>query len=221
MPFRLVRARPYLFGCTAAGAILGVLTPSWLTPTSRFLLGWDAAILLYFILIGRMLVRADDASMRRRAQQLDEGRVAILIGAIVAALISFGAIVAELTIVKDFHGLEKGAHVGLAITTIVMSWFFIHLIFTLHYANEFYFEFDADGDGQPDLRGGLRFPGTEAPGYIDFLYYAFTIGVASQTADVETTSQAMRRITLAQSIVAFFFNTAILALTINIAAGLL
>ena len=221
MPVRLVRARPFLFGCAAVGGILGFLTPSWLTTTSRFLIGWDAAILVYLILIGRLLTHADDQSMRRRAQELDEGRLAILAGAIFAALISFGAIVAELSIAKDLHGFEKSAHISLAIATIVLSWFFIHLIFTLHYAHEFYFEFDADGDGKPDLRGGLRFPGEEMPHYMDFLYYAYTIGVAAQTADVETTSRTMRGVTLAHSIVAFFFNTAILALMINIAAGLL
>jgi uncharacterized membrane protein len=221
MPVRVVRARPFLFGAAVVGALVGAITPSAWTVTARCLAGWDAAILVYFALIARMMMRADHASMRRRAQELDEGQVVILAVSILAAMISFGAIVAELGAGKDFAGAAKAIHVGFAIVTIVLSWFFIHLMFTLHYANEFYFEFDADGDGVPDLRGGLHFPGTTQPAYVDFLYYAFTIGVAAQTADVETTSAAMRTFTLVQSIVAFFYNTAILALAINIAAGLL
>ena len=167
------------------------------------------------------MARADGAALKRRAQEMDEGRYAILFGGILAAGVSIGAIVAQLAIAKDLHGSAKALHVGLAAGTVILSWFFVHFMFALHYTNEFFFEVDTDGDGTPDLRGGLHFPGTKEPRYIDFLYYAYTIGVASQTADVETTSRAMRVITLSQSIVAFFFNTAILALAINIAAGLI
>ena len=204
-----------------AGAVAGVLTPAAWGAAARFLIGWDATLLLYFVSVGPLMVRADDTMLKRHAQETDEGRFAILTGAMLAAIISLGAIVVELGIARDLHGVDKAIHVGLAISTIVLSWFFVHFMFALHYAYEFFFEADIDGDGRPDLRGGLHFPGTKDPCFIDFLYYAYTIGVASQTADVETTSRDMRLVTLAQSIVAFFFNTAILALAINIAAGLL
>lgn len=221
LPLRLVRSRPWLFGCALIGVVIGLLAPSGWHWATRCLVGWNVAILVYFSFAGTMMARADERAMRQRARLLDEGQFAILSVSILAALFSIAAIVVELGSDKDMAGAAKGWHVGLAIATIVLSWFFIHLTFTLHYANEYYREYDADGDGTPDLRGGLHFPNTHAPRYIDFLYYAFTIGVAAQTADVETCSRDMRLITLAQSIVAFFFNTAILALAINIAAGLL
>ena len=221
LPLRVLRARPWLFGCASLGAALGVAAPGAWQWTTRALCGWDVATLAYFLMVGRMMASADGQTMRQKAQALDEGRVAILAVAVLVTLVSLGAIVLELAFSKDLHGLDKTGHVSLAAVTIVLSWFFIHLIFTLHYANEFFFECDADGDGTPDLRGGLNFPHTHEPAYIDFLYYAYTIGVAAQTADVETTSSTMRGFTLLHSIVSFFFNTVVVALTINIAAGLI
>ena len=223
MPFGVVRARPRLFACAVAGAVIGALTPAGWPVTARILVGWDAALVAYLLTIAIMMGQADGEALRRRAQNADEGRFAILLAATLAAIFSFGAIIAELGIGKDAQGSAKGWHIALAVGTIVLSWFFIHLMFALHYANEYFLERDVDGDGSPDLRGGLNFPGVEdnEPSYIDFLYYAYTIGVAAQTADVETTSRGMRLVTLAHSIVSFFFNTAILALTINIAASLL
>ena len=223
LPFAVVRSRPWLFGCALAGAIIaaiiGFALPRSLW-TTRALLGWDAAVVLYLVIVGRMMAGATAQTIREKATTLDEGRFAILAGGVVAAISSTGAIFAELGIAKDAHGLERVGHVGLAILTILLSWFFLHFLFALHYAHEYFFETDIDDDGVPDPRGGLHFPETKEPRYIDFLYYAYTIGVAAQTADVETTSQAMRLFTLTHSIVSFFFNTAILALAINIAASL-
>ena len=89
----------------------------------------------------------------------------------------------------------------------------------MHYAHEYYFERETSPERAPQLRGGLMFPGTEQPTYVDFLYFAYVIGVACQTADVSTSSAAMRAVALVQGVLAFFFNTAILALTVNIAAS--
>ncbi len=224
MPLRIFRARPRLFICALAGAAIGWLTPVSWAFTARALTGWNVAIVFYLVSVGVMMGRADGGDLRRRARETDEGRFAILIAGTLAAIVSFGALVIELGASKDFAAGVKAMHIALAIVTIVLSWFFVHFMFALHYANEFFFEVDdADGDGAPDLRGGLHFPGNDGkePSYVDFLYYAYTIGVAAQTADVETTTRGMRLVTLAHSIVSFFFNTAILALTINIAASLI
>jgi uncharacterized membrane protein len=99
--------------------------------------------------------------------------------------------------------------------TVVLSWTFTHIVFTLHYANIYY------RPNEEGTAGGLEFPGKRAPDYRDFVYYAFVIGCAAQTGDVNTTSIAMRRVSLIHGIVAFGFNTAILALTINVGASLL
>jgi uncharacterized membrane protein len=150
----------------------------------------------------------------------DESRFAVLALAIVAAVASLGAILAELAAVKDAQGDLKLLHLGLAAATIVSAWIFIHLIFAQHYAHEFFVERESERELPEDARGGLRFPATRHPLYVDFLYHSFVIGCASQTADVETTSAPMRVITLIHGVISFFFNTTLLALTINIASGL-
>ena len=166
-------------------------------------------------------MRADELSIRRRAQLTDDGKYAFLGLSILAASASVAAIVFELATVKDLTGLNKAVHVGLVAITIITSWFFVHLTFTLHYAHEYFADELATPD-PTDVRGGLIFPGNKGePSYTDFLYFSYIIGVASQTADVATSSRTMRTLALVHGIVSFFFNTTILALTINIAASLL
>ena len=100
--------------------------------------------------------------------------------------------------------------------TILGSFAFIHVTFALHYAHEYVL-----GRRRKTPEGcGLIFPGTDKPDYLDFLYFSFVIGVAGQTADVSISSQPMRRVALIHCVLSFLFNTTVLALTINIAAGL-
>ena len=126
------------------------------------------------------------------------------------------AIVWELGPVKDMTGLRKAEHISLVAATILSVWTFIHMMFALHYAGEYY----APGHGW-GARRACDFPEEEEPGWGEFLYQAFVIGCACATADVNATSKAMRRACLVHGVVAFFFNTIILALTINIGAGLI
>jgi uncharacterized membrane protein len=114
-------------------------------------------------------------------------------------------------------GFDKAAHLGLVGATILSSWAFLHLMFALHYAAQYYFE---DGSGDDGVRGGFVFPQCANPGWAEFCYEAFTIGCACATADVNVTSRGARVAAIVQGIIAFFFNTVILALTINIGAGL-
>ncbi|MGO9685493.1 MAG: DUF1345 domain-containing protein, partial [Beijerinckiaceae bacterium] len=133
----------------------------------------------------------------------------------------YGAIFAQLTTVKTLTGLLKDLHIALAAATIVSAWTFTHLMFGLHYAHDYFLE-RAGSEARPAKKaGGLIFPGTKEPDYFDFLYFSFVIGVACATADVEITSRPMRRAALVHCVLAFFFNSAVLALTINIAAGLI
>ena len=104
---------------------------------------------------------------------------------------------------------------------MLSAWVFIHLTFALHYAHEYFDETKAVEGEKPALRGGINFPDTDEPDYWDFVYFSFIIGVAAQTADVTIGSKVIRRTSLVHSILAFFFNSAVLALTINIAAGLI
>ncbi len=181
---------------------------------TRLIIGWNVGACLYLVLAGVMMVRSTKAQIKRRADMQDEGQWVILTLVIVAMLACLSAIVAELAVVKDMKGAVKYAHIGLTVLTIVSSWAFTHVMFALHYAHEFYAE---RSDGQ---KGGLDFPGDAEPDYGDFLYFAFLIGTSGATADVPTTSKSMRRIGLVHCVLAFAFNTTLLALTINIAASL-
>jgi len=164
-----------------------------------------------------MMARAPQAIIRRRAAQMDDGKWAILILSILGAVSSLLAIGFEIHGAKDLGPARQILHVSLAMATILISWFFIHTIFALHYAHEHFLETGAD----QQIKGGLVFPGTQAPRYIEFLYFSFIIGMTGQTSDVGIAGHDLRWLALIQGIIAFFFNTVILALTINIAAGLL
>ena len=116
---------------------------------------------------------------------------------------------------KDTEKKAGGAAV-LALTTVALSWTFVHLIFAFHYAHAFY----APAGKGKDF-GGLLFPGGEAPDYWDFLHFSLIIGVAQQTADIQITARTLRRTATVHSVTAFLFNTVIVALTVNLAVGLL
>ena len=221
LPFRLIGARPRLFSCVLLGIVAyGVMPNEWRW-ASRSLIAWNVGMVTYLLLVSWMMWHSTARSICIRAQVEDEGRFLILILSTIAAIASIGAIVAQLASVKDASGLGKAMHLGLSISTILTSWLFIHVMYALHYAHEFYFEFKSHPDLPAQSRGGLVFPDDVTPGYSDFLYFAFAIGCAGATSDVNVSSKPMRSIDMAHSILAFFFNATILALTINIAAGLI
>ena len=216
-----VFARPRLLICVTLGVASALLLPAHWRAATRILTGWNLATWLYIVLVGLLMRKATPTSIRRRALMTDESRFVVLTLATLAAIVSLAAIFVQLGNVKDAVGLAKAMHLGLACATILSSWIFIHLMFAQHYAHEFFLERDAEKLLPEDERGGLRFPGARKPQFVDFLYFSFVIGCASQTADVETTSAEMRVITLLHGVISFFFNTTVLALTINIAAGLI
>ncbi len=221
LPLRVVRGHPRLFAGMAVSLLADVLLPDSIRLATRLLIAWNAGTWLYFIASGIMIAQATPQSVRRRARMGDEGRFFILVFTSLAAIAAIAAIVAHLAIGKDLSGTMKGLHMGLAAATIVSAWFFIHLTYALHYAHEYFDEYFAEPDRPAAERGGLAFPGTEHPDYYDFLYFSYVIGVACQTADVNISSRAMRRAALVHCVLAFFFNSAVLALTVNIAAGMI
>ncbi len=220
-PLRVIRARPRLFICFMVALMIALMLPWDWRHVTRALIAWNVGAGLYVLLVGLMMSGATHENIRKRAQVEDEGQFTILTLAIIAALASIGAIVAELAIVKELAGVQKTLHILLAAVTIISSFAFIHVMFALHYAHEYYAQWRQDLKKPEGQRGGLAFPATDCPDYIDFLYFSFVIGVASQTADVATTGRTMRFIVLVHGILSFFFNTTVLALTINIAAGLI
>lgn len=180
---------------------------------TRLLLAWDTGVIFFLILTWTMMTRSTLDRLQARADKEDEGAVLVLVLTVVAAVVSLGGIAAELQGIK-LDKANEALRIALAGVTILASWLFVHTIFTLHYAHDYY--------AGEDARRGLDFPGDEdEPDYWDFAYFSFTIGAASQTSDVEVTARRTRRFVLAHTILSFFFNTTVLAFSINVGAGLL
>jgi len=213
-----LRVRPRLMVSIGLGLAVALLLPGPLHATTRGLLGWNAAVWLYLLLVARMMHRADEGHLRRSAVQQADGAPVVLLLAITAALASLAAIALELSDVRGSAG-PGWQHMLLTLGTIVGSWLLLPLEFALAYASRYY--------GNAKAVSGLCFPGDEdakpkqEPDYIDFLYFAFTIAATSQTSDIAVTTRSMRRLVLVHSVLSFAFNTVLLALTINIVAGLL
>lgn len=210
---RFIVGRKRLLLSSLAGVILLAALPADFRWSTRFILAWDLTALLYITSTMWMISRSSVGDCHDHAALNDEGDWAILLLVIASVAASFICIAVELPVLKSpQHSVVTGVFItGL---TVALSWTFTHTVFTLHYANVYY---RPDEDGP----GGLIFPGTREPDYRDFLYYSFVIGCAGQTGDVGTESHAMRRLTMVHGIVSFAFNTAILALTINVGASLL
>ena len=209
-------ARPRLFIATAIAIAVGVLLPSAVEAhlVTRLLIAWNTGACLYVLLAATMMSRSSQQRMRYRAQLQDEGQTVILMLVVVSAIASLAAIGGELAVVKDMHGLEKVAHIALAGLTVVSSWAFIQVMFALHYAHDYY---AAACHGK---KAGIQFPDDEPPDYGDFFYFSAVIGTSGQTADVAFVSKPMRRIGSVHCILAYLFNTTVLALLINIGASM-
>ena len=217
---RHFRVHPRLVGSIALAVAVAAVSPRTMALSTRVILALDAGGISFLVLVWSMMFHATPHRMRLRARLQDEAKVTILSFTAGATIFSMAAICLELRGVKDLAPAATVWHIALAAGSIVCSWLVAHTMFALHYAHAFY----GDGDGDPntvDHAGGLDFPGSEHPDYGDFLYFAFVIAMTAQTSDVQITKPEMRRLTLAHSVLSFFFNTVILALSVNIAAGLL
>ena len=182
---------------------------------SRIVAACDLGCLVYLALTWPMMARATPRQMRARARRMDAGKgvfLALTVGVAVFALI---ATVIEMNDAKSLSHLGLAAHLALAIGAIIGAWLVMHTTFAIHYAHAYYGE-GADGED----RGGLDFLGGEPPDYWDFLYFALVLGMTSQVSDATISRRSLRRLALAHSVLAFFFNAVILAMTINLVAGL-
>jgi len=208
--------RPRLIAAAAVAIVVFFLIPAEFRPATRALIAWNVGAWGFLATIVEMAF-STKGDARAHAWAEDEGQAAVMAVTVIAAIAALAAIVWELGPVKDMAGWAKAGHLALVAGTIISAWGFMHTMFALHYAGSFYRR-ARDGGG---VRGGLKFPDCDDPGWSEFFYQAFVVGCAFATADVNVTSREMRQIVLAQGVIAFAFNTVILALTINIGAGLL
>jgi uncharacterized membrane protein len=208
VPLRVVYARPRTFIAIAVGIIVFFLLPGSLRLVTRLLVGWDVFAAVYLVLVFTMVLRSGIIHIRRNAVLQDDGRFLILLVTALGAFASIAAIVFEL-------GASNRSAPGLALATvtIALSWAAVHTGFSLHYAHEYY------RGAKP---GGLQFPSGdqhEHADYWDFVYFSFVIGMTAQVSDVGITDKVIRRTATVHGIISFVFNTALLALMVNIAAS--
>ena len=215
---RYLRQKPQLILSILAGLaiLMACLFLTSMTGMTASLVGWNSFTVLYIATAIHAMLTADHNTLKNHAHLYDDGEGVILLLSILAAILSFVAIVGELATTQNVSNPAKAWHVALSGLTLISSWTYIHIAFAFHYAHGYYAE-------RPRNKGKpvLIFPGTEDPRYIDFLYFAFVIGTSGQTADVDFATTNMRRIGLIHCVSAYLFNATVLALTINIAAGLI
>jgi len=207
-PARVIYARPRTFLSVLVGMVAFFLLPGSLRLVTRLVIGWDVFIALYLVLVYTMVFRSGLAHIKRNAALQDDGRFLIPLVTALGAFASLAAIIFEL-------GASQHSMPGLALATatIALSWAAVHTTFALHYAHDYY------RGAKP---GGLQFPSGdthEHADYWDFVYFSFVIGMTAQVSDVGITDKTIRRTATVHGIISFIFNTALLALMVNIAAS--
>jgi uncharacterized membrane protein len=205
---RVFVSRPRTFIALGIAILVVFLLPDSRRLVTRLLVGWDVFATLYLVLAYFMMYRCGHEHIRPSALMQDDGRVLIMMVTQLGALASIAAIVFEL-------GYSKKSVPGLtlAVVTIALSWTLVHTTFALHYAHDYY---------RGSKPGGLQFPSGDNRAhadYWDFVYFSFVIGMTAQVSDVGITDKTIRRTATVHGIIAFVFNTALLALMVNIAAS--
>jgi uncharacterized membrane protein len=208
-PLRVVYSRPRTFISIAVGIVTFVLLPAVpLRLVTRLLIAWDVFAALYLVLVYIMMLRSGHRHVRRNAVLQDDGRFLIVTVTVLGAFASIAAIVFELG--ASHHAVPQ---LLLATATITLSWAVVHTAFALHYAHDYY------GGAKP---GGLQFPSGDQhdhADYWDFVYFSFVIGMTAQVSDVGITDKTIRRTATVHGIISFVYNTALVALMVNIAAS--
>lgn len=194
-----------------------LFAPNWIRGTARFVAAYDLAAIMLISAFWLVAMHNDPSNTACRAAVEDPGRNIVL--ALVLGCVGFGLASAVVILGQGPHVTsphEKAFLYGVGMLAVVAGWVLIHTMFVFRYAHLYYFDSDDDGSAQR----GLNFPGTTEPNDFDFAYYSFVIGMTFQVSDVSITDGGVRRVTLVHALISFAYNTAIVALVINIASGL-
>jgi uncharacterized membrane protein len=215
----IVHLRPSHVLASALALAFGaaVLLQPWVPSRIVLLASWDVGALCYLGLGWLVFAHSDEKLTRLRAQRYDPSGYTIFLLVVIAASTSFVAIGFMVGDIKDLAFWPRVARLTLSIAALLLSWLLIHTLFAFHYARLYY----SQAERQSEHRGGLKFPGDEAPDYLDFAYYSFVVGMTSQVSDVAVISRPMRRLTLTHGVLSFIYNIAILAMSINIIGGVI
>jgi uncharacterized membrane protein len=216
IPYQKVRLLG-LIGAAVAAILVFVFAPGWLHATVRYVAAFDAGAVILLAFDWGYALRSNAAHTEHRASQEDPGRdiVTLLLLLCVAA----GLASAVVILGKGAAVPQSGRGIALAfgIAAVALGWFIIHSTFIFRYAHLYYYDSDKDGTAQR----GLEFPGTTEPDDYDFAYFSFVIGMTFQVSDIQITDPGVRRVALVHALISFGYNTAILALGVNLASSLL
>ncbi|WP_343732169.1 DUF1345 domain-containing protein [Duganella sp.] len=210
----IIHSRPHLSTAIVLAAATALLLPDAWPWVTQVLACWDVLVWSYLAMMVWMMVQADHHDIKRAACKQDEKGPVILAVLSLAVMLSLAAIVSQLATTKNLPDETLALRYGLGVLTLIGSWFMVGIMFCSHYAHLYYTD---DSGDKP-----LGFPDRDlTPNYWDFLYFSFTICVAVQTSDVTVRNRRLRQVVLGQSVLCFFYNLAILGLSINTAASLL
>ena len=199
----------------AIGIVAYIAEPDAVSSHTRLIMGWDVGTLAYLALAWTLISCSNAKSTRAHVLTQDTSVVLIFLFVLCAACASIVAIGFVVGTIKEVEAWTKAGRLTLTVIALTSSWVLIQTIFAFHYARRYYH----DEKDSPALAGGLAFPGKADPDYMDFAYYSFVVGMTSQVSDVQVLSHRMRRLTLVHGVLAFIFNIAVLALSINIIAS--
>jgi uncharacterized membrane protein len=215
--WRIVRGRPRLFIGLLCGLAAAPLLPGDISRTTRAILAWDFGVIVFLVLSAFLFTTERLNHMAADAAAQEEGEWTVFWLTVAAVTFSFIVVIDEFSGMKELPPAQRNMHVVLVAVTLLVSWLMTHTTFAFRYAHEYY-EVDPGGVG---IVGGLEFPGERRPDYLDFLYFALVLGMTFQVSDVQITTRKFRRLAAAHGLLSFLYNTIIVALTVNIAAGML
>jgi uncharacterized membrane protein len=215
--WRVVRGRPRLFVGLICGLAAAALIPRDISGTTRAILAWDFGVAVFLVSAAFLFTTERLSRMAADAEAQEEGEWTVFWLTVAAVTFSFIAVIDEFSGMKELPPTQRNLQVILVAVTLLVSWLMTHTTFAFRYAHEYY-EVDQGGVG---IVGGLEFPGEKRPDYLDFLYFSLVLGMTFQVSDVQITARKFRRLAAAHGLLSFLYNTIILALTVNLAAGML
>ena len=196
-----------------------IITRKTATPAFQFMYIWSSFTLSTLILFWITIFTAKPEEIMQIAKKQDSSRTIIFLFVLIASFVSLFAVI---LLLKDLPDSKQSSyyHIFFSGISVILSWVLIHTIFTILYAHLYYTSKTLEKDIQKQEEGGLDFPNDDRPDYLDFAYFSFVVGMTFQVSDVQITSSSIRRVVLLHGLLSFAYNTVILALCINIIAGL-
>jgi uncharacterized membrane protein len=213
----LILGHRRIFAAMLAGGFSLLLLPHGWSANERGIAAWDVGAATFLLLCLAMFTDSAPERMARNAAAQEEGEWTLFFLVVAGASASFAAILGEFSTMKGAAPHARELKIAVVAATLVLSWLLLHAIFALRYAHEFY----QRSARAPAVDGGLTFPGENQPDYWDFLYFSAVLGMTFQVSDVQITARKLRRLATLHGMLGFVFNTVIVALTVNLASGLL